>query len=93
VSPIQFSVCLDLRTWQENRKPKRSKVTQRLVDDFIDSLTDGMKSRFKDHYERNKGKARNAAKFKMSIDEINSGLMVSYADVFGSAGSVLSGDR
>ena len=93
VNPIQFSIYLDFRTWQENRRPKRSKVTQRLVDDFIDSLTDGMKNRFKDHYERNKGKARNAAKFKMSIDEINSGIMVSYADVFGNTGSVLSGNR
>jgi len=89
--PIYFSLRLDVRTWQEKRIPGRSKVIQRLVDEFIDNLTDEIKIRFKEHYDLKKENALNASKFKMPIDEINKGALVSYSDVFGKTGSVLSG--
>jgi len=99
-NPMRFRIYLDLRTWQENRRPKRSEFAQRIVDEFTNSLTDDMRSRFRDSYEHVKEKARyvkekarNAARFKMHVDEIYSGVMVSYADVFGDSGSVLSGGK
>jgi len=91
--PLRFNICLDIEIWQEKRKPERHQVSQRLVDEFINNLTNEIKGRFKAHYENEKKRARNAAKFKISIDEIDIGILVSYAEVFGDNGSILYGGR
>jgi hypothetical protein len=90
---ITFSFYLDLKTWQENRYPGRSKVSQRFVDEFINNLTDEMKTRFKKNYAIHKESARKASTFTMPVEEIKNGTLVSYTDVFGSTDSVSSGGR
>jgi hypothetical protein len=91
VDPITFSFHLDLETWQEKRIKRRSKVSQRLVDEFINNLTDEMKTRYKKNYAKHKERLRKAAKFTMPVKEIKNGTLVSYADVFGNTGSISSG--
>jgi len=92
-NPIRFHIYLDLKQWQENRKPKRSKIAQRLVDEFFNSLTDEMKTRFEESYDFVKRNAKNAAKFIKSTKEIRSGQMFPHTDVFGDIKSVLSGGQ
>jgi len=92
-NPITFSLSLDLGTWQEKRIRQRPEVSQRLVDEFINDLTEDAKSRFKWIYDFTKERARNAARFKISRNEIDDGVLVSYSEVFGNTGSVLSGGK
>jgi len=91
--PTWFSFCLDLNTWKEKRIPERSKISQGFVDEFINNLTDEMKTRFKKDYASSKQRVRNAARFKMPIDEIEKGTLVSYMNVFGNTGSILTGGK
>lgn len=88
---IRFSFYLDLETWQEKRIPERSKVSQRFVDEFVNNLTDEMKTRYKNIYASRKERARKASTFTMPVDEIKKGTLVSYAEVFGDTGSLLYG--
>lgn len=88
---IQFYFHLNLKTWKENREVKRSELCQRLVDEFINNLTDEIKSKFKRDYEHIKKKASRAAKFDMPLDEIKKGILIPYSEVFGDSGSMLSG--
>ncbi len=91
VNRIQFYFYLNLETWKENRKVKRSEICQRLVDEFVNNLTDEIKRKFKVDYEHIKKKTARAAKFDMPLDEIKKGILVPYSEVFGDSGSVLSG--
>src|SRR5574341_137221 len=93
VNRIQLYFYLDLKTWEEERKAKRSEIAQRLVDEFIDNLTDEIKSKFKKSYKNIKEKAWRAAKFEIPLDEFKKGRLVSYAEVFGNSGNVLSESR
>jgi hypothetical protein len=91
VSPIQFPLYLDLRTWQEIQKPQRSNVVQELVDEFIGELNSELKIRLKNHYEETKEKVRSAIKFKMPITDLLGGKKVSFSEVFTQNGSGISG--
>ncbi|MCU0286476.1 MAG: hypothetical protein MUF15_08750 [Acidobacteria bacterium] len=91
--PFTFSLSLDLDTWQEGKTFKQSKISQGFIDEFIKDLTDEMKTRFMENYQNCKRKFRNAQKFKMSVAEIKQGALVSYMDVFGDTGSILSGGK
>lgn len=93
LDPITFSFSLDLETWQEKRIQRRSTVSQRFVDEFINNLTDEMKTRFKKNYAIHKESERKASTFTMPVEEIKNGTLVSYTDVFGSTDSVSSGGR
>ncbi len=90
---IIFSFHLDLETWQEKRIQERSKVSQRLVDEFLNNLTDEMKTYFKENYARHKERLRKASTFTMPVEEIKNGTLVSYSDVFGDTASIGSGGR
>ena len=90
-NPITFDISLDHFTWQENRKIKRPKKVQSLIDEFVSNLSDEMKSEFKENYNNTKAESRNIAKFEMPVEDIYAGKMVSYADVFGDDGSIMSG--
>lgn len=92
-NPIRFHIYLDIEQWQENRGSQRSEIAQRLVDEFFNSLTDEMKSRFKNNYDHVKRQAKNAAKFKRSVKEIRSGQMFPHTDVFSNSKSILSGGK
>jgi len=91
VSPITFDITLDHFTWQEKRKKIRPKKVQSLIDEFVSDLSDEMKSEFKEKYNNTKSESRNIAKFEMSVDDVYSGEMVSYAAVFNDNGSIMSG--
>lgn len=91
--PFTFSFSLDLETWQEGKTFKQTKLSQGFVEEFIENLTDEMKTRFMENYEYFKQKARNAQRFKMSAEEIKQGALVSYMDVFGDSGSFVSGGK
>lgn len=93
LDPIKFSFHLDLEIWRENIIKRRSKVAQRLVDEFINNLTDEMKTRYKKMYASRKEIERKASTFTMPVEEIKNGTLVSYADVFGNTGSLLYGGR
>lgn len=88
---IQFYFHLNLETWKENGDVKRSELCQRLVDEFINNLTEEIKSKFRGDYHHIKKKAERAAKFDMPLDEIKKGILIPYSEVFGDSGSVLSG--
>src|SRR5574341_498667 len=66
---IHFNFRLNLETWKENEKPERSELCQGIVDEFINGLTDEMKSEFKESYGKKKKKARMAAKFDMPLND------------------------
>jgi len=82
-NPITFDIALDRFTWQDKRKIKSSKKVQSLIDEFVSDLSDEMKSEFKENYNNTKAESRNVAKFKMPVENVYSGKMVSYAAVFG----------
>jgi len=88
---IHFSFRLSLETWKENGNPERSELCQGLVDEFIKSLTDEMKREYKRYYEFNKKEAKLAAKFDMSLNDIYSGRLVAYSQIFGNSGSIAFG--
>jgi len=88
---IIFSFFLDLETWQEKRTQERSKVSQRLVDEFLNNLTDEMKTHFKENYAMHKERLRKVAAFTMPVEDIKDGKLVSYTDVFGNTPSASSG--
>lgn len=90
-NPIQFDISLDHFTWQEKRKTKRPKKIQVLVDEFINDLSDELKSKFKDDYDNTKAEACAIANFEMPVEDVYDGELVSYADVFGDNGSIVSG--
>ena len=90
-NPISFDISLDHFTWQEKRKIKRPEKVQSLIDEFVSNLSDEMKSEFKENYSNAKAESRNIAKSEMSIDDVYSGEMVSYAAVFNDNGSIMSG--
>lgn len=87
--PIYFTIFLDLKTWQENQKSERSKVSQCLIEEFLQGLTNEMKDSFKGKYRE----IRHAVKFEMPVDKIENGEMVAYSEVFGNTGSVVYGGR
>lgn len=86
-NPMQFLLHLDLKTWQEIKRLKRPDVVQDLVDEFLGSLPENLKIRFKTHYEKTKEKARSAVKFTMPLNDLYGGTMVSYTEVFDKNGS------
>ncbi len=88
---IQFYFRLNLETWKENRKPERSELCQGLVDEFINGITDELKSEYKKYYESIKEKAKLAAKFDVPLNNIKKGRLVSYSQIFGNSGSISSG--
>jgi len=93
LEPITFSFNLDLDTWQEKRIQERSKVAQRLVDEFFNNLTDEMKTQFKENYVSHKEIFRKTSTFTIPVEEIKKGTLVSYSDVFSCSGSISSGGR
>ena len=90
-NPVTFDITLDHFTWQEKRKIKRPKKVQSLIDEFISDLSDEMKNEFKETYNNTKAESRSIAKFDIPVKDVYAGKMVSYADVFGNGGSILSG--
>jgi uncharacterized protein YchJ len=92
-NPITFSIRLNLNTWQENGKPARTGRAQCLVDEFIDNMSDDTMNRFSSGYKKTRKDARKAAELEITIDEINSGRLVSWAEIFGDEGGVSSGGK
>ncbi len=88
---LQFYFYLNLDTWKENRKVNNSGISQSLIDEFIRSLTDEHKRKFREDYKSVKKKVSKAAKFQMPLNEIRKGALVSYAEVFSDSGSIMYG--
>ncbi|TRZ88658.1 MAG: hypothetical protein D4R88_07365, partial [Methanosarcinales archaeon] len=88
---VHFLFRLNIKNWKENGKTERSELCQGLVDEFINGITDEMKRDFKKHYEFNKEKAKCIAKFDISLENINSGRLVAYSQIFGNSGSMAFG--
>ena len=63
------------------------------MDEFLNNLTDEMKTHFKENYAAHKERLRKASTFTMPAEEIKNGTLVSYSDVFGNTDSISSGGR
>jgi len=90
-NPIIFSFRLNIETWTENDISERSELCHGLVDEFINGLTDEIKSEFKNYFETSREKAKNAAKFDMPLTIIKTGKLVSYTQIFDDSESIISG--
>jgi hypothetical protein len=88
---IQFYFILNLQNWTEDEKIVRSELCQSFVDEFINDLSEEMKNELKESVKYNKEKAKQAAKFDISLNNINEGRLVSYAEVFSHSGSITCG--
>ena len=90
--PTVFRLPLDLRTWQprEDVAGYLEKFGP-LVDEFLRDLTDDLKKRFRERYGEAKTHARRKASFQVTSEDIETGLMLSFAAVFSDKGSILSG--
>jgi hypothetical protein len=88
---VHFSFRLNIKNWKENGKTKRSELYQKLLDEFINDITDEMKSEYKRYYEVNKERAKHIAKFDMSLNDIDGGKLVAYSQIFGNSGSMAFG--
>ena len=91
--PIYFRVLLDVDTWKEVEPRTRTHLVQQVIDEFIRELPDETKDEFREMLEYRKAHARKAGTFTLPVEDVLSGKMVPYSEVFTDIGSVLEGGR
>jgi hypothetical protein len=88
-----FAIKLSLKDWQfeilDNRHAPQEKV-KAILSEFQNDLAPQFKERFQKRYQRVKDFAKRALKFNLSEDEILSGAMCGYWEVFGDSQNVFS---
>lgn len=80
--PVQFSISLNISTWKENDKPKRSRMAQHFAKVFMENLTSDIKRQICNSVGEHQESIDRSLTFKMSNEDIKGGVMVSYRDVF-----------
>jgi hypothetical protein len=90
---MEFTINLSLKDWQfeslVNRRASQELVGK-ILKEFQNDLTPQIKERFQKRYQIVKEFAKRALKFDLSEDEILSGAMRGYWEVFGDSESVFS---
>ncbi|MFH1998728.1 MAG: SEC-C metal-binding domain-containing protein [Planctomycetota bacterium] len=81
---LSFRIDLDVKTWKETDPPTRTEKTARLVAEFLDDLTEEMKSELKAEYEDSrcrKERLKRLADCRLPPEEVEKGILVSYWDL------------
>jgi hypothetical protein len=89
----EFTVTLNIETWQETGTSSRSEPAASRVREFVTGLTDDLKAEFRSKFEKVKKHARRVSEFSLDPVEIENGKLVAYSQVAGDSGSILEGGQ
>ena len=93
VAPLAFSICFDLAEGKELNPPKRPGIINRLVQEFIDSLPEGIRTKWLKEILDVKKDLKRIAEYRLNRQDVREGVLVSYTDIIADKGSVLRGGR